>query len=210
LANRPTHFAGNQRALFPQGAGSVDSDQWINAISSQSGLNNFEQSVLRMWGHDPLFSDGKITGRVFAMTLVNPNSLDKGNINKQNAESLLKADMVDDGQNNGSVFVSSFSDVLMKLYFGAEGTNANKVQNQAVSTAQRNGRTMQQIQQDLSTGVQRAINDFKSFAEKHPILLTGGALGMMGAVAACPFCAGLGAAAAVGAMASRMPEAQAA
>ncbi|MBY0405536.1 MAG: hypothetical protein K2X66_16660 [Cyanobacteria bacterium] len=202
FANRPTHFAGEQRALFPQGKGDVDSDSWINAIAQQSGLNSMESSILRFWGHDPLISEGKITGKILPMTLLNSNALDKGQGNQANAKALLEADMADDGVNNGSSIATGFSSMLDKLYFGGPGLTTDQVKNQAVQTGLRKGRSMAQIQKDMTTGVQNALSDFKDFAKKHPIMLAGSAAGMMTAMAVCPFCAGLAGAAAAGGMMS--------
>ncbi len=207
FSSRPTHFAGEQRALFPQGAGNVDSESWMQAISQQSGLNDFEQSVMRFWGHDPLFSQGKITGMILPMTLVNPNALDRGNINQQNAQALLEADLADDGVANGSSMARAFNSTLDKLYFGTPGTNVQQAQNQAQTIATQNGRSIQQIQQDMTVGVQNAIENFKSFAQQHPILLAGSSIGLAGASAVCPFFAGVGAVASM-AMMAQSPQQQ--
>lgn len=203
FANRPVHFAGEQRALFPAGSGELDSDSWTKALSQQSGLSDFEESVIRFWGHDPLFSQGKITGQVLPMTLVNPNSLDKGSANQTNARELLKADLADDGVNNGSSLAGAFNSMLDKLYFGTGGTSIQQVQRTAQTQALQRGRSMQQIQRDVTFGVQNAIDSFKAMAKDHPIIMTAGAMGIAGATAICPFFAGMGAAAAAGAMVSR-------
>lgn len=207
FASRPTHFAGEQRALFPSGAGNVDSESWMQAISQQSGLNELEQSVMRFWGHDPLFSQGKITGMILPMTLVNPNALDRGNINQQNAQALLEADLADDGVANGSSMARAFNSTMDKLYFGTPGTNVQQVQNEAQTIATQNGRSIQQIQQDMTVGVQNAIENFKSFAQQHPILLAGSSIGLAGASAVCPFFAGVGAVASM-AMMAQSPQQQ--
>ncbi|MBX2860025.1 MAG: hypothetical protein KTR14_02240 [Vampirovibrio sp.] len=191
--NTPVTFFDGNLPQLPEGS-AVDSDQWEAQLQAQNGLNGLENSVLRMWGHEPLFTGGKIDGSAALMTLMNPNALDRGNTSTASAEALLRADLVDDGVRNGSSLTNGFVDVLDKLYLNGAGTNTDKLRNDAVANAQSMGATMQQIQTNVTTGVQNAMNDFANFAKEHPVITGVGAGGMMAATAVCPFLGGVGAA----------------
>lgn len=71
--------------------------------------------------------------------------------------------------------------------------NHQEIMKQGIQMGLKHGRTMQQMQQAIANGSQQALNDFKQIAKNHsPAMLALGAT-MAGAVAVCPFLAGLAA-----------------
>jgi len=91
-----------------------------------NGLSGFENGVLRLWGHEPLFNGGRIDGSILSYSLNSPTALDYG-LNKSDIQTLLSADLAIDGVRNGDSLASSFKDVLDKIYWKGNGTSAAKV-----------------------------------------------------------------------------------
>ncbi len=202
-SNAPVRFATGPAKLPEQFA--VDSPEWEAAMERQNGLSRFDNAVLRLWGHQPLFNGGKIDGSILAYTLESNNSLDRG-MNKADVRSLLESDLAADGIVNGDSLETSFLDTMDRLYLGGPGASAEKTRNDALSKAASLGRTMQQIGRDTTQGVQDAISNVGQMMKDHPIM-TGAAVGGMAAAAAiCPFLTGLGVGAAGVGMAQNLIE----
>ncbi len=112
---------GNSPVNFAQGPVNMD-----NRLTGNNGMSGFENAVIRLWGHDPLFNGGKIDGSVLSYTLDSPNALDAG-LNKADVQALLTADLSSDGLRNGDSLEGAFAGVLDKLYLGGPGTSAQAV-----------------------------------------------------------------------------------
>ncbi|HEY9687075.1 MAG TPA: hypothetical protein V6C52_08890 [Coleofasciculaceae cyanobacterium] len=179
----------------------------INLLQQQTGLNKFDQGVLRLWGHEPLLNGGKIDGSVLAYTIGNANALDNqglsfgrvgGNPTSVDdvASGLLKADLASDGVRNGDSLRSSFGQVLDKVYLGAQGPTLEGVQQLAEQKGAANGRSVQQMQQDSEQGMVQALADSAKFVKDHPIISTMAVGGIAAATAVCPFLGAMGAGAA--------------
>lgn len=114
--NRPLEFA----------KGPVDMDK---RISGNNGLSSFDNTVIRLWGHDGL-DNGANDGSVAEYTLNSEFALDKvdgsrGAVSRTEVEALLAADLAD-GKRDGNALNSAFIDSLDRVYFGAEGASVDK------------------------------------------------------------------------------------
>jgi len=193
--NSPIFFAAHD----PNGAAArlpdefpVDSPQWEAAMSRRSGLNSFENGVLRLWGHDIL--DGGVDGSILAFTMLGGDkALDRG-MNRGVVDALLKADAAD-GRVDGSSLKSSFRDVMDKLYLGPTqpGASAERTFRDAEIRGQSMGLTLQQMGQNMQLGAEAALGVARDFVQNHPIITAGAAGGMMAATGVCPFLGGLAA-----------------
>jgi hypothetical protein len=191
-SDTPVEFANGRRALLPDA--DVDSADWERQLQQNNGLNGTENALLRLWGHDPLMNGGRIDGSILAYTLEAGDSpLDRG-LNKGIVEDLLKSDLMSDGIVNGDSLEFGFGKVLDKLYNKGPTTTLESIRTHAMETAQRIGRTAQQIASDTTTGVQKALDDVSNFVQNHPVATAASVGGMLAATAVCPFLAGLGAA----------------
>jgi hypothetical protein len=186
----PLAFANGKIAKLPDAP--VDSAQWEQQLEAQNGLNGFENTALRLWGHDPLFNGGKIDGSVLAYTLNSSTSLDKG-INKDDVRTLLSSDLAIDGVVNGDSMKMAFDSVLDKLYNGGPGTTAKQITTQAEAKAQANGRTVADITQSVTTGMKEALTSAANQIKDHPVISAAAVGGLATAAAVCPFLAGMGA-----------------
>ncbi len=201
--NMSTRYANRQITLKDR---PVDIVNDINTLQQRNGLTRYEQGVLRLYGHDPLF-DGRQNGSILAYTIGNNNALDgqvnsRGNAVDDVAQSLLNADLADDGIQNGTSLNQGFTAVLDKIYLGGAGVNEQSVQQQALNMAGQLGRSMQQVQQSMTVGVQQAMNQAAQFAQENPVATMAGVAGMGAAMAVCPFLGGLGASGAAMALSS--------
>ncbi len=201
-ANAPLHKADGPTRMPKQFR--LDSPEWESALQEQSGLNGFENSVLRLWGHNPLFT-GNIDGSILAFTLANEKSLDPG-LNKADVRNLLEADMVADGKLNGDALEKAFVDVMDKMYLGTEGASVEKTKQFALDRARALKRTAQQIKQSTTEGVQDAIKSVGKTMKDHPVLTGISISGLLTAAIICPFLAGLGMGGAGVAIAQRLIE----
>lgn len=109
-ANRPIHFS----------SGSISIIEDINLLQQRTGLTEFEQGVLRLFGHDPLIN-GRFDGSVLDYTINNNNALDgsrnsSGNPIDKVVRQLLNEDIQDDGQRNGSSLMRQVTTILDRLY----------------------------------------------------------------------------------------------
>lgn len=172
----------------------------LNTLQQQTGLSEFDQAVLRLWGHEPLFNGGKIDGSILAYTIGNPNALDNS-ANPSNkgqnvtvdgvAQALLNADFASDGVRNGDSLRFAFGRVLDHIYLGAADPTVDTIQANAQQKAAQNGRSLQQISQDVQQGMTQALADAASMVKDHPIIAAASIGGVAAATAICPFLGGL-------------------
>jgi hypothetical protein len=190
----------NTPVNFAKGPVNFISD--VNGIQQQTGLTQFDQGVLRLWGHDPLTNGGKIDGSILAYTIGNPNALDNiangGNGDKSEnididniAQGLLTADVTQDGIRNGDSLSFAFGRVLDKVYLGKSDDNMAFVQQNAATKAAQAGRTPQQITADVASGFKQAATDTAQIIKDHPFLSATAIAGSIAAGAVCPFLGGL-------------------
>lgn len=109
-ANRPVN----------ESKGPVNITTDIATLQNQAGINEFDQGVLRLMGHDALM-DGEFDGSILEYTIGNNNALDgvthsKGNQIDGTANILLERDMADDNIRNGSSLIRQTAMALDKLY----------------------------------------------------------------------------------------------
>ncbi len=192
----------NAPVRFSQGPVNITSD--VATLERQAGLSKFDQAALRLWGHEPLFNSGKIDGSILAYTIGNANSLDSaGRVNSQgqlsqtgsniddDARVLLEADLASDGIRNGDSLESAFGSVLDKIYLGGPGASAQQTQQVAQQRAVANGRSIQQITQDVQQGMGQALADAANMVKNHPVMSAAAVGGMAAATAVCPFLGGM-------------------
>ncbi|HEY9685787.1 MAG TPA: hypothetical protein V6C52_02300 [Coleofasciculaceae cyanobacterium] len=190
----------NAPARFAQGPVNITSN--VDDLQKQTGLTDFQQAALRLWGHEPLFNGGKVDGSILAYTIGNENALDsntKGGAGASVdgiARGLLEGDLASDGVRNGDTLKSAFGKTLDSIYLGAEVPTLNGVQQEALQTAQANGRTSEQITQDSQQGMVQALADAAKMVKDHPIVSTMAVGGIAAATAVCPFLGAMGAGAA--------------
>ena len=115
-ANRPIEFA----------KGPVNMD---NRITGNNGLSEFDNTVLRLYGHDSL-DNGKQDGSVTEFTLQSDFALDKvdgsrGSVGADGVKTLLAADLAD-GVRDGNALNSAFIDSLDRVYLGGPGASAER------------------------------------------------------------------------------------
>jgi hypothetical protein len=112
-ANRPVQFA----------TGPVNLN---NRTTGQNGLSQFDNAVIRLWGHDRL-DNGANDGSIVQFTLGAGKSMDSDLVQNQrgNLEALLAADEADGGR-DGSALERSFVDSLDRIYLGGPGANVDK------------------------------------------------------------------------------------
>ncbi len=111
--NRPLTFA----------QGPVDMN---NRVTGNNGLSQFDNAVIRMWGHDRL-DNGQNDGSIVQFSLQNAQSMDADLVGKQrgNIEALLAADEADGGR-DGSALARAFQDSMDRIYLGGPGANVDK------------------------------------------------------------------------------------
>jgi|GEM_PF-3139061 len=174
----------------------------VGDLQKQTGLSEFDQGVLRLWGHDPLMNGGKIDGSVLAYTVGNPNALDNianaGNKDKTEdididniATGLLKADLTQDGVRNGDSLSFAFGRVLDKVYLGKTDDNMANVQKNAETKATAAKRTPTQIAGDVAKGMKQAATDTAQIIKDHPFLSASAVAAAAAAGTVCPFLGGL-------------------
>jgi len=190
--NTPVNFA----------TGPVNMISDVSNLQKQTGLSEFDQGVLRLWGHDPLMNGGKIDGSVLAYTVGNPNALDNiangGNPDKTEdvdidniATGLLKADLTQDGVRNGDSLSYAFGRVLDKVYLGKTDDNMTNVQKNAETKAAAAKRTPTQIAGDVAKGMKQAATDTAQIIKDHPFLSASAVAAAAAAGSVCPFLGGL-------------------
>jgi hypothetical protein len=175
----------------------------INLLQQQTGLSKFDQGVLRLWGHEPLLNGGKIDGSVLAYTIGNANALDNQGVSfgktggsptsvDDVARGLLESDFTSDGVRNGDSLKFAFGKVLDKVYLGTDDPTLQTVTQNAQQVAQANGRTPQQVKQDVEQGMVQALADSAKMVKDHPIVSAMAVGGLAAATAVCPFLGAMG------------------
>lgn len=114
---------GNSPVSYAKGPVNMD-----NRLTGNNGLSSFDNTVIRLWGHDGL-DNGAQDGSITEMTLNSQFALDKldgskGSLNANEVKALLAADLAD-GVRDGNSLEMSFIDSLDRVYFGGPGANAN-------------------------------------------------------------------------------------
>jgi hypothetical protein len=114
---------GNTPVQFAQGPVNMD-----NRLTGNNGLSGFDNTVIRLWGHDSL-DNGAMDGSVTEFTLNSQFALDKtngtkGSVGRGGVEALLAADLAD-GVRDGNALESSFIDSLDRIYHGGPGASVN-------------------------------------------------------------------------------------
>jgi hypothetical protein len=120
---------GNAPIRYAQGP--VDMN---NRLTGANGLNNFENEVLQLWGHSPLFNGGKIDGSILDYAM-NSNNRMEVNLNSQTLQALKQADMASDGVLNGDSLDNAMFDVLDRVYLGAPSASVQRTMNDALEEA---------------------------------------------------------------------------
>lgn len=111
--------------------GPLDMDK---RLTGDNGLNAFENQVLQLWGHAPLFNGGRIDGNIVDYALNSSNTLE-ANLNRSDLEALKRADLASDGVLNGDSLDNAFLDTLDRLYLGDPGASAERTMNDALAEA---------------------------------------------------------------------------
>ena len=120
---------GNAPVQFSQGP--LDMNR---RLTGENGLSGFENQVLQLWGHAPLFNQGQIDGNIVDYALNSGNALE-ANLNRADLIALREADLASDGVLNGDSLENAFVDTLDRLYLGAPGASADKTMNDALQEA---------------------------------------------------------------------------
>lgn len=116
-ANAPVQFA----------EGAIDMEA---RLTGDNGLNGFENQVLQLWGHAPLFNQGRIDGNIVDFALQSSNALEV-NLNRDDLMALREADLASDGILNGDSLENAFLDTLDNLYLGGPSATAERTINDA-------------------------------------------------------------------------------
>lgn len=105
-----------------------------NRQSGGNGLSNFENSVLQLWGHNPLFTGGKVDGSILDYALNSPNRLE-ANLNNADLIGLKQADLASDGVLNGDSLEKSMMAVMDRVYLGGPTATMQGTMNDALAEA---------------------------------------------------------------------------
>jgi hypothetical protein len=105
-----------------------------NRQTGANGLNQFENEVLQLWGHSPLFTGGKIDGSILQYAMNSKHTME-ANLNKGDLQALYNADMASDGVLNGDSLENAMIDVLDRVYKGAPSASAQRTMNDAMEQA---------------------------------------------------------------------------
>lgn len=204
---------GNAAAIIADSNTTIDIVSDVGTLEKRTGLNRTEQAAYRLAGHSVLFSkDGTVDADILGISYKNLNALDSQagagqDVNIDNEiEALASADSADDGQVNGSALRRANESVMDKIFLKQGGIqNNNALLQEGQQVGLRNGRTMGQITQSLTSGGMQALNDLKSLAKDHtPAMLAAGG-SVAAASAVCPFLGGMaGGAAGIGAANDRL------
>ncbi|WP_224241256.1 hypothetical protein [Hyalangium gracile] len=120
---------GNAPIRYAQGPVNMD-----NRLTGGNGLSQFENEVLQLWGHSPLFTGGKIDGSIINYAL-NSNNRMEVNLNPEHLKMLRDADMASDGVFNGDSLENAMVDVLDRVYLGAPSATPQRTMNDALEEA---------------------------------------------------------------------------
>lgn len=103
-------------------------------LTGDNGLTGFENQVLQLWGHAPLFNQGQIDGNIVDYALNSEHALE-ANLVRSDLEALRTADLASDGVLNGDSLENAFVDTLDRLYLGGPGASAEKTLSDAFEEA---------------------------------------------------------------------------
>lgn len=120
-ANSPVNFA--------QGPVNLQNRQ-----TGQNGLSQFDNEVMQLWGHSPLFTGGKIDGSILQYSLNSPNELE-ANLNKGDLQALQQMDLASDGVINGDSLEKNFVQLMDHMYLGGEDPTVQGGMNAALQEA---------------------------------------------------------------------------
>ena len=173
----------------------VDITSNVETLEKRHGMNRFEQGALRLYGHEPLLTGGKVNGQILAYTVGNDKALDGakysgGNAVDDVAKSILEADMAD-GKLDGDALNESYLAALDKALLGKHTLTAKTLKEKMVAKAQSVGRTAKEIGQSMGDGAKQAVSDAKSAIEDNPGGLAAGLGATTAAMAICPYLGGL-------------------
>jgi hypothetical protein len=105
-----------------------------NRQTGQNGLTNFDNEVMQLWGHSPLFTGGKIDGSILDYSLNSPNALE-ANLNKSDLQALKQMDLASDGVLNGDSLEKNFVQVMDRMYLGGADASVQGGMNAALQEA---------------------------------------------------------------------------
>jgi hypothetical protein len=146
---------GNSPVQFSKGPVNME-----NRTNGQNGLNSYENTVLRLWGHDTL-DNGAMDGSVTEFTLLSNNALDKFGQNdgfsKTAVERLLATDLAD-GVRDGNTLESSFIDTLDKMYLGGPGASSARTMAQTGINTQDVSAIMADWKQNPPPGIPAGVD----------------------------------------------------
>lgn len=146
-ANRPIEFA----------TGPVNLD---NRTTGNNGLSQFDNAVIRFWGHDRL-DNGQNDGSIVQFSLNSQGrTMDSDIVANQrgNVEALLASDAADDGVRNGSALENSFIDSLDRIYLGGPGANVQQTMARAGIDSVSVGSIVDQIRNQPIPGIPPGID----------------------------------------------------
>jgi hypothetical protein len=105
-------------------------------LTGANGLSKFENQVLQLWGHSPLFNGGRIDGNILDYALDSKNTLE-ANLVRSDVEALKEADLRSDGVLDGDSLENAFLDTLDHLYLGGPEASVERTMNDALEEAAR-------------------------------------------------------------------------
>ncbi|MEL7368732.1 MAG: hypothetical protein AAFN74_07465 [Myxococcota bacterium] len=120
---------GNAPVRFADGPLDMDA-----RLTGDNGLSGFENQVLQLWGHAPLFNNGQIDGNIVDYALNSDNALE-ANLNREDLLALREADLRSDGVLNGDSLENAFLDTLDHLYLGGPEASAERTMADALEEA---------------------------------------------------------------------------
>jgi hypothetical protein len=145
-----------------------------NRTTGANGLSNFENTVLQLWGHSPLFT-GSVDGSILDYSLNSANRLEV-NLNNGDLQALKQADLASDGVVNGDSLNNSMLDVLDHVYNGGPSASVGRTMNEALEEAsQRRAGLLPPPRQPAAQGINPlALNQLRAGGGYCPFLQGGG------------------------------------
>ena len=129
-----------------------------NRLTGNNGLNAFENTVMVLWGHTPLFGHG-INGALESDILAGKDTLfGQAGVNLEGVQALAKADVLESGQITGNSLNRAMISTLNNIYFGAPQATAQQTVTEALQAAAQNGRPLP-AGPELEAQVARAVQE---------------------------------------------------
>ena len=129
--HRPGHLAALRQRPHQLRPGPVNTN---NRTTGQNGLSNFDNDVMQLWGHSPLFT-GAVDGSILDYSLNSANRLEV-NVNKNDLTALKQADLASDGVVNGDSLKKYMVQVLDHIYLGGPSASVQgRTMNEALVEA---------------------------------------------------------------------------